>query len=145
MGFQLRDCGEDGGHDDRLAFDSSFLSLSCIAFPVGLPLQGRGDRDINPFKIPYAQTRSPFRTMAGRVQNLHVGLVSAGLGGLTAAVAISRAGARVTVLEAAAELGEIGAGIQMTSNVSRFLIKWGVQRHHWRRPGLVRQCEHATD
>jgi salicylate hydroxylase len=32
----------------------------------------------------------------------------------------------VTVLEAASELGEIGAGIQMTPNVSRLLIKWGV-------------------
>lgn len=41
-------------------------------------------------------------------------------------IAIARAGAKVTVLEAAAELGEIGAGIQMTPNVSRFLTKWGV-------------------
>lgn len=32
----------------------------------------------------------------------------------------------MTVLEAALELGEIGAGIQMTPNVSRLLIKWGV-------------------
>lgn len=30
------------------------------------------------------------------------------------------------MLEAAAELGEIGAGIQMTPNVSRLLIRWGV-------------------
>jgi salicylate hydroxylase len=64
--------------------------------------------------------------MADRVQNVHVGLVGAGLGGLAAAIAIARAGAKVTVLEAAAELGEIGAGIQMTPNVSRFLIRWGV-------------------
>jgi len=122
-----------------------FFSLSCIAFPTGLPLQGRGDRDINLFKIPSAQTRLPFRTMADRVQNLHVGLVGAGLGGLTAAITIARAGAKVTVLEAAAELSEIGAGIQMTPNVSRFLIKWGVSDIIGERPGLVRQCEHATD
>lgn len=32
----------------------------------------------------------------------------------------------MTVLEAASELGEIGAGIQMTPNVSRLLIRWGV-------------------
>ena len=32
----------------------------------------------------------------------------------------------MTVLEAASELGEIGAGIQMTPNVSRFLIKYGI-------------------
>ena len=64
--------------------------------------------------------------MAEPGRELHVGLVGAGLGGLAAAIAIARAGAKVTVLEAAAELGEIGAGIQMTPNVSRFLIKWGV-------------------
>jgi salicylate hydroxylase len=64
--------------------------------------------------------------MADSGKDLHVGLVGAGLGGLAAAIAITRAGAKVTVLEAAAELGEIGAGIQMTPNVARFLIKWGV-------------------
>jgi salicylate hydroxylase len=41
--------------------------------------------------------------MVDRVQNLHVGLVGAGLGGLAAAIAIARADAKVTVLEAAAE------------------------------------------
>jgi salicylate hydroxylase len=57
---------------------------------------------------------------------LHVGLCGGGLGGLAAAIALRRAGAQVTVLEAASELGEIGAGIQMTPNASRLLIKWGV-------------------
>lgn len=55
-----------------------------------------------------------------------MGLIGAGLGGVTAAIALARGGAQVTVLEAAAELGEIGAGIQMTPNVSRFLVRWGV-------------------
>lgn len=32
----------------------------------------------------------------------------------------------MTVLEAASELGEIGAGIQMTPNVARLLQRWGV-------------------
>ncbi|KAK5094257.1 hypothetical protein LTS08_008676 [Lithohypha guttulata] len=59
-------------------------------------------------------------------QALSVGIVGAGLGGLAAAIAIARAGAKVTVLEAASELGEIGAGIQMFGNVSRFLIRTGV-------------------
>lgn len=44
--------------------------------------------------------------------------IGAGIGGLTAAIAIARGGAKVTVLEAAPELGEIGAGIQ----VCRFRI-----------------------
>lgn len=58
---------------------------------------------------------------------LSIGVVGGGLGGLTAAIALSRAGASVTVLEAAAELGEIGAGIQMFGNVSRFLVRTGVR------------------
>ncbi|KAK5018213.1 salicylate hydroxylase [Cryomyces antarcticus] len=65
--------------------------------------------------------------MSGNPQ-LHVGLCGAGIGGLAAAIAIARAGAEVTVLEAAEELGEIGAGIQMTPNVARLLIAWGVDK-----------------
>lgn len=45
--------------------------------------------------------------------DLHVGICGAGIGGLAAAIAMRRAGCRVTLLEAAAELGEIGAGIQV--------------------------------
>ena len=59
-------------------------------------------------------------------RGLNIGICGAGIGGLAAAIAIARGGAQVTVLEAAAQLGEIGAGIQMTPNVSRLLIKWGV-------------------
>jgi salicylate hydroxylase len=55
-----------------------------------------------------------------------VGLCGAGIGGLAAAIALRHAGAEVTVLEAASQLGEIGAGIQMTPNVSQILIKYGV-------------------
>ncbi|KAJ5459506.1 uncharacterized protein N7458_001058 [Penicillium daleae] len=61
-------------------------------------------------------------------KSLTVGVVGAGLGGLSAAIAMARAGADVTLLEAAHELGEIGAGIQVFPNVSRFLIRWGVDK-----------------
>lgn len=40
---------------------------------------------------------------------LSVGIVGAGLGGMMAAIAIAEAGADVTILEAAAELGEVCA------------------------------------
>jgi salicylate hydroxylase len=39
-----------------------------------------------------------------------------GIGGLAAALALARAGRRVTVFEQAAEIGEIGAGIQLGPN-----------------------------
>jgi salicylate hydroxylase len=61
-----------------------------------------------------------------RKQDLHVGIVGAGMGGIAAAIALARAGAKVSVLETAIELGEIGAGIQMTPNVARLLTRWGV-------------------
>jgi len=47
-----------------------------------------------------------------QAQEIHVGLCGAGIGGLAAAIALRLAGARVTVLEAAPELGEIVRMVQ---------------------------------
>ncbi|CAI6099115.1 unnamed protein product [Clonostachys chloroleuca] len=66
--------------------------------------------------------------MSAQKKDLHVGIVGAGIGGLATAIAMRRAGARVTVLESAEQLGEIGAGIQMTPNVSVLLQRWGVDK-----------------
>ncbi|TBW33886.1 FAD-binding protein [Siculibacillus lacustris] len=49
-----------------------------------------------------------------------------GIGGLTAALALARAGHRVTVLEQAARFSEVGAGIQLAPNASRVLIDLGL-------------------
>jgi 2-polyprenyl-6-methoxyphenol hydroxylase-like FAD-dependent oxidoreductase len=44
---------------------------------------------------------------------LHVLVIGGGLGGLSAAIALTLKGIRVTVLEGASKLGEVGAGIQV--------------------------------
>jgi len=49
-----------------------------------------------------------------------------GIGGLTAALALARAGFDVTVLEKAARLGEVGAGIQLGPNAFRAFDALGV-------------------
>jgi salicylate hydroxylase len=53
-------------------------------------------------------------------------VVGAGIGGLTAALALARKGVRVSVLEQAPELGEVGAGIQIGPNASRVLFGLGL-------------------
>jgi salicylate hydroxylase len=53
-------------------------------------------------------------------------IAGAGIGGLTAALTLSRAGLRATVLEQAAELEEAGAGIQLSPNATRILIELGL-------------------
>ncbi|KAG6354926.1 hypothetical protein INS49_004007 [Diaporthe citri] len=58
---------------------------------------------------------------------LHVIIVGGGLGGLGAAIATLLAGHDVTVLEAASEIGEVGAGIQVLPNSARVLFSWGLK------------------
>src|SRR5262249_37819985 len=53
-------------------------------------------------------------------------IAGAGIGGLTAALAIARHGFSVTVFDQAQRLEEIGAGIQLSPNASRILIALGL-------------------
>ena len=53
-------------------------------------------------------------------------IAGAGIGGLTAALAIARHGLGVTVFDQAPRLEEIGAGIQLSPNASRILIALGL-------------------
>ncbi|MGA0564530.1 FAD-dependent monooxygenase [Ancylobacter sp. VNQ12] len=52
-------------------------------------------------------------------QNIVV--AGAGIGGLTAALALAKAGFRVTVLERAGAIEEVGAGVQLAANATRCL------------------------
>ena len=53
-------------------------------------------------------------------------IAGAGIGGLTAAIALAQRGFRVSVIEQAERLEEIGAGIQLSPNASRVLIDLGL-------------------
>lgn len=61
-----------------------------------------------------------------RGRKLHVLVAGAGIGGLTAALALLRRGIDVDVYEQAAELREVGAGVQISTNGSRVLHALGV-------------------
>jgi salicylate hydroxylase len=56
----------------------------------------------------------------------HVLIVGAGIGGLTAALALLRRGYRVDLFEQAGELKEVGAGLQISANGTRALYELGV-------------------
>ncbi|TBU42614.1 FAD/NAD(P)-binding domain-containing protein [Dichomitus squalens] len=56
---------------------------------------------------------------------LHILVVGCGMGGLAAAHCLGKAGHKITLFESAPAIGEVGAGIQVTPNVSRLLQRWG--------------------
>jgi 2-polyprenyl-6-methoxyphenol hydroxylase-like FAD-dependent oxidoreductase len=60
-------------------------------------------------------------------------IVGAGIGGLTAALAIAQRGFPVAVFEQAERLEEIGAGIQLSPNAARVLIALGLRERLERR------------
>jgi len=60
------------------------------------------------------------------IENQSVLIVGAGIGGLAAAIALAQRGAAVTVLEQAAEISEVGAGLQITPNGGAVLRAFGL-------------------
>lgn len=60
-------------------------------------------------------------------QTTRIAVVGGGMGGLTAAIALTRiSGVQVTVFEQANELGEVGAGVTVAPNAQRVLDHLGV-------------------
>ncbi|HWV51541.1 FAD-dependent monooxygenase [Pseudorhodoplanes sp.] len=57
----------------------------------------------------------------------HILIAGAGIGGLTATLALIRRGYRVSVLEQARELAEIGAGVQISANGAQALFSLGLE------------------
>lgn len=56
----------------------------------------------------------------------HLVVAGAGIGGLTAALALAQAGYKITILERAAAIEEVGAGVQLAANATRCLKALGV-------------------
>jgi len=59
---------------------------------------------------------------------VQIAIIGAGIGGLTAAAFLERDGHEVSVFESAQQLGEVGAGIQISPNGSRLLHSLGLER-----------------
>lgn len=57
---------------------------------------------------------------------LRVIIIGGGIGGLTAAIALRRAGMEATVFEQAVSLQRVGAGIQLSPNATRILERLGL-------------------
>ncbi|MHA6267902.1 FAD-dependent oxidoreductase [Aliiroseovarius sp. CAU 1755] len=60
------------------------------------------------------------------IKGQQITVLGAGIGGLTAAVALAQRGADVTVLERAPEISEVGAGLQISPNGVRVLDALGL-------------------
>ncbi|KAI1816092.1 FAD/NAD(P)-binding domain-containing protein [Poronia punctata] len=84
------------------------------------------------------QTRSPLYNITTRPRlqrptekhiiywlKMKVIVVGAGIGGLSAAIALNRAGHEVEIYEGSSFLNEVGAAIHVAPNASRFLKMWG--------------------
>lgn len=72
---------------------------------------------------------------------LDIAVVGAGIGGLTAALALADAGHAITVIERRTGFSEVGAGLQLSPNASRVLIELGLgaalRRAATEPPGVV--------
>lgn len=64
--------------------------------------------------------------MTQDVAQTDVIIAGGGIGGMGAALMLARQGISVTVLERAAEFGEVGAGLQLAPNITRMLDEVGV-------------------
>jgi salicylate hydroxylase len=65
------------------------------------------------------------------LEAMNIAIIGGGIGGLTAAIAFRQKGATVTLFEQAAEIGEVGAGLQISANAVRVLRVMGLNPLNW--------------
>src|SRR4051794_14163509 len=97
---------------------SALIARRCTVMPPTSARAKRGRRSA------WSRTRQPDRSVAA---TRTIVIAGAGIGGLTAALALAAKGCRVVVLEKAERLEEAGAGLQLSPNASRILIGLGLQ------------------
>src|SRR6516165_7618894 len=139
------------GHRDRRARVHVRGRIGSVRSPACVPRHGRCERDHLSLLLDAVPLRSLARAACGtpggmcaggrddrvtaRIDATETGAVAssrtviiagAGIGGLTAALAIARHGFDVTIFDQAQRLEEIGAGIQLSPNASRILIALGL-------------------
>jgi len=78
--------------------------------------------------FPSSQTPPPPSSILkmSTFKPLNVAIIGAGLGGLSIALSLRRAGHNITIYERSSFAGEIGAGLSTASNGSKWLLAWGV-------------------
>ena len=77
--------------------------------------------------VHYEDTQDIVSNFASKAElSLDIVIIGCGLGGLAAAHCLTAAGHKITIIESAPQIGEVGAGIQVSPNVSRLLIRWGL-------------------
>ena len=94
------------------------MGLSLAAAIARQAPDGMADAD-----LPYA----PHSRSIDRPAGMKIAIVGAGLGGLTAAIALRRAGHEVAIHEQSRVLGDVGAGITITPNAWKGLASLGLE------------------
>src|ERR1700690_4255152 len=61
------------------------------------------------------------------MEKISVAVIGAGMGGLAAAAALTRAGLKVTVYEQATKFSRLGAGIQIGCNAMKVMRAWDLE------------------
>jgi salicylate hydroxylase len=82
--------------------------------------------DWSPYEMMGTLSGASATVDAGVMRGFRVGVVGAGIGGLSAALSLLAAGCDVHVYEQARALGEVGAGVQVSPNASRVLYGLGL-------------------
>ncbi|HMD45194.1 MAG TPA: FAD-dependent oxidoreductase [Acidimicrobiales bacterium] len=75
---------------------------------------------------------------------LRIGVVGAGIGGLTAAIALAQRGHEVHVFEQASQLSEVGAAVSLWPNALAALDRLGLEKEalavgQWEEEGALRK------